>query len=510
MSRPAGCAAVLAMSVALSVAACSVGPRYETPQVSTPGSFQGVPAQHSDAALPGPLSVPLATAADLSRWWTQFHDATLDGLVQRALAANLSLQAAALRVRQAREQEIIAGASYYPSVGLNGSAVRLHANSSPLGSGGSGQSGGPPDGNPPVALNVYTLGFDAIWEADLFGGTRHGVEAARANTAEASWELADGQVSLTAEVATGYLSLRAAQARLAILRDSIGRQEQLLVMVEARARTGFVTQLDVNQQRAQLAGTRAALPPLQAQAAAQIHALSVLLAQEPGALAQELTQEAPLPTVPTTLPVGLPADLLRRRPDVRQAERHLAAATAEIGVAVANLFPRLNLVALPVMVSPTAGQIFNGSSFSYVGAGMISWPVFEGSKLRANVRATKEQRDEAYLAYQQAVLVALQDVEDALTRYSTEQRRLLALQESQAAAASSLHIAEEQYRAGIVPFINVLTASATLLSTQDQVAQSQQALAQNLVSLYKALGGGWTADGAGSSVRTAESARGTP
>lgn len=506
MSRAAGCAAV----VALSVAACSVGPRYQAPELPTPGSFQGVPLEHTA----NPLSEPLATPADLSRWWTQFHDATLDELVQRALSANLNLQAAALRVREAREQETIAGASAYPSVALNTSAVRLHANSSPLasiqGAGGSGSPGSSSSGNAPVGLNVYTFGFDASWEADLFGGTRAGVAAARANTEEARWQLADGQVSLTAEAATDYLSVRAAQRRLVILRESIQRQEDLLVLVEARARTGFVTELDVNQQRAQLAASRALLPPLEAQAAAGVHALSVLLAEEPGALAAELTRDAPLPAVPNTLPVGLPADLLRRRPDVRQAERRLAAATAEIGVAVANLFPRLNLLALPTLVSPSGGQLFSGSSFSYMGAGAISWPVFEGSKLRANVRVTKEERDEAYLAYRQAVLVALQDVEDSLSRYGAEQHRLLALEESRTAATASLHIAEEQYRAGVVPFINVLTATATMLSTEDQVAQSQQALAQDLVSLYKALGGGWVADDAGSTVRTAETAKGTP
>jgi NodT family efflux transporter outer membrane factor (OMF) lipoprotein len=471
-----------------------VGPRYEEPQLHTPEQYQSLPKERAAT----PLSEPRASPADLSMWWTQLRDPQLDRLVQHALSDNLDLQAASLRVREAREQEVIAGAAYYPSVALSGAAARFYFQSNPVaalgGSGNYGQSGS--SGSRSLTDNLYFLGFDASWEADLFGGTRRSVEAARASTQASLWQLADAEVSLTAEVANAYLSLRATQARIAILNDSIRHQQEQLVIVEARARTGFVTELDVNQQRTQLAATQALLPTLEAEEAAMIHALGVLLGEDPGALAQELAGTARLPSVPTNLPVGIPADLLRRRPDVRRAERQLAAATANIGVAVANYFPKVNLLALPALAGSTPGDLFSSHGFGYITAAAITWPLFEGSKLRANVRVSKERRAEAYLAYRQAVLSAMQEAEDALARYSAEQRRLLALEESQTAAASSLHISQEQYKAGLVTFINVLTASSALLNEQDQVAQSEQALAQDLVSVYKALGGGWgTGDG---------------
>jgi multidrug efflux system outer membrane protein len=338
---------------------------------------------------------------------------------------------------------------------------------------------------------LFSVGFDATWELDVFGGARRGVEAARANVQAAVWQLRDAQVSLTAEVASSYVALRTAQSRIAIVKESADHQRTLLDLATARARAGFVTELDVNQQRAQLAATAAQIPELEAEETAEIHALGVLLGQEPEAMAAELATTAAMPAIPGILPVGLPSDLLRRRPDVRAAERQLAAQTADVGVAVADLYPKFDLLGALNLASTSTGNLFSSSSLSNVGLGLISWPVFQGGKLRANVRASEEQRNQAYLAYRKSVLKALQDAEDALTRYESEQRRLLSLRESQTAAASSQHIAEEQYRAGTVTFINVLTATTTELSARDEVEQSTQALAQDLVSLYKALGGGW-------------------
>lgn len=480
---------------ALLLTACAAGPRYHAPDVSTPAKFRNLRGTPDEA----PRSRPMEQQSDLSEWWTQFQDATLRSLVARALQFNLDLQSAAARIRQAREQEIIAGASRWPSLSASGVAARLHSRSNPLAKlGGGGQPGGASGSSSgtasgPTTLNLYSLGFDATWELDLFGATTRGVEAARANTEAALWQLRDAQVSLTAEVANTYLTLRTTQLRLQIVRESARHQNDLLELVQARARTGFVTELDVNQQRAQLAATDAQLPMLEAQQRAAIDALSVLLAQEPGALWDELGADAPLPNVPATLPVGLPSDLLRRRPDVRAAERQLAAATAQIGAAIANLYPRFNLLGAASLATNSASDLLSARNSSNVVAGMISWPLFQGGKLRANVRATEEQRTQAYLAYRKSVLTALQDAEDALVRYTAEQRALASLEQSQTAAASSLQIAEAQYRTGLVPFINVLTATATLLNAQDQVAQGRQALAQDLVAVYKALGGGWSA-----------------
>jgi outer membrane protein, multidrug efflux system len=495
-------ATLLAAAVALS--ACTVGPRYKTPEIPTPKAYHSLPSGRDDA----PMSQPQTGTPDLSQWWTQFHDPQLESLIARALSANLDLQTAASRIRQAREQELIAGAGLLPGVSASGVGARIHSNSNPLAalSGGSqsggagGQSGSSSSGDSSTTLKLYAVGFDATWEADVFGGTRRGIEAAQANTEAAVWQFRDGQVSLSAEVANTYMTLRSAQSRIAIVRESTQHQRELLDLAAARAHAGFVTELDVNQQRSQLSATSAQLPQLEAQERASVHALGVLLGFGPDAVAKELEAAAAVPSVPTSLPVGLPSDLLRRRPDVRRAERQLAAATAEVGVAVADLYPKFNLLAAVDVVSNSLGTLFQSRSLTDAEGGMISWPLFQGGRLRANVRVTKEQETQAYLAYRNSVLSALQDAEDALTRYDAEQRRLISLWESQAAANSSLHIAEEQYRAGLVTFINVLTASATLLNAQDQVAQSQQTLAQDLVSLYKALGGGWNASGPENSV----------
>jgi NodT family efflux transporter outer membrane factor (OMF) lipoprotein len=449
-----------------------------------PAKYESLPGGKDEA----PLSEPRPEQADLSEWWTQFQDSQLQGLVMRALQANLDLQAAASRIRQAREQEIIAGAGHFPSLSATVLGARLHSKSNLLGAFG----GRPAGANSPTTLEFYSAGFDATWELDVFGGTRRSIQAARANTEAAVWQFRDAQVSLSAEVANVYLTLRTAQARIAIVQASAQRQQDLLDLTEARARAGFVTELDVNQQRAQLAATNAQLPPLEAETRATVDALSVLLGQEPGAFASELGAAGPLPSVPTTLPVGLPSDLLRRRPDIRRAERQLAAATAQVGVAVANLYPKFNLIAAASIAANSAGDLFSSRNSTNIALGMITWPLFQAGRIRANVRATREQQMQAYLAYRKSVLAALQDAEDALTRCMAEQRRLGSLLQSQEAADSSLHIAEDQYRAGLVPFINVLVSTASLLQAQDQVAQSRQALAQDVVSVYKALGGGWS------------------
>ncbi len=489
----------LAMLLSLmALSACRVGPSYQKPDIAVPSQFGAIPADQAAA----PLSQPQATSADLSEWWRQFHDPELERLVERALQANLSLQSAESRIRQAREQVIVAGASRLPSVGSSAAAVRLHTNSDPLAalggqsssgaqSGNGGQSGSGSGSTSGSTLQLYSVGFDATWELDLFGGAARGVEAAKANAEAALWQLRDTQVSLTAEIAVDYLTLRMTQARTMILQQSAAHQRELLQLTAARWHAGFVTELDVNQQRGQLAATMAQIPELQAEEQAQVHALGVLLAGDPDSLAAELAPSSVTPAVPAELPVGLPSELLRRRPDVRRAERQLAAATAQVGVAVADLYPKFDLLGAVSLFSPSARTVFEGNSLATAAGGLISWPVFQGGRLRANVRVNEEQRQQDYLAYRQSVLTALRDTEDSLTRYVAEQRRLVALRESQQAAVSSQKIAEEQYRVGTVTFINVLTATTARLNADDQVAQSTQALAQDVVSIYKALGGGW-------------------
>jgi NodT family efflux transporter outer membrane factor (OMF) lipoprotein len=477
---------------ALLLSGCAeVGPLFSEPEAATPQSF---------AAEAGPLSVPEAGEADLTRWWSIFHDPELDSLISRGLAQNLDLKAAASRVRESREQEIIADAARQPNVSAAADTAQLHSGrnffSSLFGgssSSGSG-SGAPAPSGGGTNTSLYSLGFDATWEIDVFGGVARSVEAAKAGTEAARWQMRDGEVSLTAEIATDYIALRSAQSRLAILQDELKSQNATLDLIAARAKTGFVTQLDVNQQSALSATTEAQVPALEAQVRTMEHAIAVLMGVQPENLTAELDKTGPLPEIPASLPVGLPSDLLRRRPDIREAERKLAQATAEEGVAVSKLYPTFNLIGALNLASNSLGSLFNSTSLNEAGIGMISWPLFHGGSAHANIRAKEEEEQQAYLAYQKAVLVAVQNAEDALVRYAAEQRRSLALQKALARDQSSTTIALQQYRAGLTNYVNVLTAQSNELQVNDQLAESRQALSADLASLYKALGGGWHED----------------
>jgi NodT family efflux transporter outer membrane factor (OMF) lipoprotein len=478
------------LAAALLLSGCAVGPDYRDPHLPTPSTYEDLPAAKAQA----PLSVPVAAQTDLSQWWLQFNDAELQGLITRALQSNLDLLTAESRLREARQQVIVAGAAGLPKVDANGLAAHFHSNSNLLSklsgsSGGSSGGGAAPSG--PTDIKLYSLGFDATWEIDVFGGIRRGVEAADASREAAVWQTRDSEVSLTAEIATDYLTLRATQARIAILQSEAKEQQDVLNLTAARARTGFVTQLDVNQQNALVASTLAQIPELQAQARAMEHAIAVLLAEQPEAMTAELDRSAAAPAMPTTLPVGLPSDLLRRRPDVRVAERQLAAATAQIGVADADLYPKFDLIAAASFTGSHLSNLLSGSNLGEAGLGSIMFPIFHGGQIEANIRSKKEEEKQAYYAYSKSILGAVQDAEDALARYTTEQQRLVELQRAVDASRSSSTIALQQYRAGLVTYVNVLTAQANELSARDQQEQSRQAFAADLVSLYKALGGGW-------------------
>ena len=461
----------LVLPLALACAGCTVGPDYRKPEEPVPAQFRAAPA-----------SAP----ADLSQWWTQFRDPELESLVARALKSNIDLLTAASRVREARQEEIVAGAAGLPQVNANGTAVHLHSAGDPL----AGITGQPPSSGG-TDIKLYSVGFDATWEIDVFGGVRRSVEQAKASAEAADWAVRDGEVTLTAEVATDYLTLRTLQARIAILKDEQKRQNDTLALVAARAKAGFVTQLDVNQQNAQLQTTAAQIPPLEAQARATEHAIAILLAEMPDALSAELETGTPPPETPPMLPTGLPSDLLERRPDVREAERKLAAATAAIGVATAELYPKFNLLAGISFSSNQLSNLFSASNLGELGLGQITAPIFSGGKIHANIHIKEEEARQALLAYRGGVLGALRDAEDAFTRETSERQRLATLAQAADAARSSSHIAFEQYRVGLTTYVNVLEAQATDLSAQDQLAQSRLALAADLISIYKALGGGW-------------------
>lgn len=455
---------------------CTVGPDYHAPDMAVPSRY----------AAAGPT---MAGAGDLSQWWKRFNDPELDRLVDRALKSNPDLLTAASRVREAREQVIIAGAAGLPKVDANALAAHVHSGSSLSGLFGAPGGGGPPSGSSDIKL--YSLGFDATWEIDVFGGVRRAVEAAGANTEAALWQMHDGEVTLSAEIAVDYFTLRATQARIALLTDEVRRQTNARDLIAARARAGFVTRLDVNQQNGLVSGTEADIPPLEAEVRAMEHAIAVLLGEEPEMLIAELDARGSLPPAALELPGGLPSELLRRRPDIRAAERTLAAATADVGVATADLYPKFDLIAALNVSSSHLSSLFSGSSLAEAGIGSVMWPVFNGGKIHANIRAKEEEAEQAYYAYQKTVLGAVQNVEDALVRCATDRQSVAERERAEAFAGSSARIAAEQYRASLVTYLNVLTAQGNDLAARDALAQARQVLATDQVSLFKALGGGW-------------------
>jgi NodT family efflux transporter outer membrane factor (OMF) lipoprotein len=465
----------------LALSACTVGPAYRSPQIATPAAYIEAPAP---AATTAATTLPAAAApsdATLARWWELFKDPILQGLIDQALAGNPDLQTAASRVRQARLQEIVTRSAEYPDVSAAVDTVILHSSlaggSLPL----------------PSALNLYTAGFDATWEVDLFGATRRAVQAARANTEAAIWARRDGEVSLSAEVANDYLTLRGLQARIALGQAQVQREQALFTLIRQRRQTGFVTQLNVNQQTGALESARAQIPELQAQARAEIHALGVLLGQSPESLADRLASATALPPAPPPLPLGLPSELLRRRPDIREAERRMAASNAQIGVQMASLYPKLNLIALGSLAGTSLDSLFSAKNLLGAAVGMATEPLFDAGRRRASVKLAREDAAQSALAYRKAVLGALRDVEDALSRYRFEQQHRIALAQAVDATRNSLGIAEDRYKTGFSTFVDVLQAQAALLTLQDQLTQSDAQLLSDLIALYKALGGGWSA-----------------
>jgi NodT family efflux transporter outer membrane factor (OMF) lipoprotein len=485
-------ASLLLLSVATVLSACAVGPNYHTPDIATPASYSGTQLLPSSAT---------ASTAELGAWWTQFDDAELNSLIERAMQGNLDLKSAASRIREAREQLIIAGADRLPRINADADVSTAHLSqnsglseftslfSSAPGNGKQGASNGftLPGNN----ITTYTLGFDASWEIDLFGGTRRAIEAARANAEEAVWKERDSEVSVAAEVASDYWLLRSLQRQITVVAEEVKRQEQILSLVQARHQFGFVTEEDVRAQGAQLASVKSTLPDLDAEQAGEIHALGVLVGTSPEALQDELAAPKSLSSPPTTIPVGLPSELLRRRPDVRAAERALAAASARIGIAVADLYPKIHLTGALDLVSLDLRHLLEASSRQSNAAGALSWPIFSAGRGHANIHVAQEKDRQALYAYQKALLDALKDVEDALTRYGDELQKNRALRDELSEAQRAADIAQAQYGAGTINITPVLSAQAGVLQARTQLAQSDGALDRDLASLYKALGGGW-------------------
>ena len=454
---------------------CAVGPDYHPPQTDAP-------AQWGTPLAGGETNQPAALAA----WWKNFGDTNLNALMAVAIRSNLDLRIAEARVREARAERDVAAGGRWPSAGGTASYSRNRYGANefpPLNSFGI-----------PLDYNLYNAGFDAAWELDIFGGTRRAVEAANARLGATEFGRRDVLVSLLAEVARNYVDARGCQQRLAIIRRNLKVQQEILDLAHSRYQNGLSSELDVQQATAGLNDLEAQVPALETGFQQAAHHLGVLLDRPPDALVAELTATAPIPAAPPAVPVGLPSELLRRRPDVQRAERELAAANARIGVAEADLFPKFSLTGTIGLQSETAGNWFSYGSRYWSAGPTAQWDLFEAGRIRANVRAQNARQAQALAAYQKTVLTALEDTENALTAYAKEQNRRASLTRSAAADGQALDLASQLYRSGLTDFLRVLDSERSLYVAQDALVQSDQTIALNLVQLYKALGGGWQSE----------------
>jgi multidrug efflux system outer membrane protein len=465
---------------ALVIAGCTVGPDYVAPETAMPERWGELPGDDSVAARQP--SAPTAEPVALAEWWTTFQDQTLNSLIERAVQANPDLRAAQARVREARAQRGIISADLFPTVDAFGSYSRSRT---------SENSFGGPGGAPGTESDLYRAGFDASWEIDVFGGVRRNVEAADADIAASIEDRRDVLVTLLAEVAQNYVELRGFQRQIAIAQANLQTQRDTLQITRTRLEAGIASDLDVAQAEAQVQTTESQIPALESTSRQSIHALSVLLAQAPTSLAEELSSDSPIPVAPAEVPIGLPSDLLRRRPDIRRAERELAAATARIGVATADLFPRFSLTGSLGLESSHFSDIGDYSSRFWSVGPSVSWPILDFGRIRSNIAVENAREEQAFAFYEQTVLTSLREVEDALVAFVQEQARRRTLSGAVDSNRRAVDLATQLYQQGLSDFLSVLQAQRDLYETEDALVQSDRAVTTNLVSLYKALGGGW-------------------
>jgi NodT family efflux transporter outer membrane factor (OMF) lipoprotein len=457
------------------LAGCAVGPDYKPPKANMSAQSWTSPLVGGETNGP----------ADLATWWKNFGDTNLDSLVTMAVQSNLTLRIAEAHVREARAERDVASGSFWPSVGSSGSYSRNRF----------GQNSFPPlPAGTPLDYNLYNASFDATWELDIFGGTRRTIEAAGAEIGVAEFGQRDVLVSLLAEVARNYIGARGYQQRLAITLQNIQVQQDILNLTSNRFENGLSSDLDVQQATALLTATEAEVPSLKTGFDQSVHHLAVLLGQPPGALMDEMSVEKPIPLTPPVVPVGLPSDLLQRRPDVQKSERELAAATARIGVAKADLFPKFSLTGFAGLESISTGNFFNYASRAWSAGPTVQWELFQAGSIRANVRVQNARQEQALDTYEQTVLVALEDTENAITAYAREQTRRESLSQSVQANQQALELSTQLYNSGLADFLGVLDSERSLYAAQDALVQSDQTVSLNLVQLYKALGGGWESE----------------
>lgn len=457
------CATVVLL---LFVVGCSsVGPDYESPEVEIPELK--VSQVEAGAEI---------TVEESEAWWQLFNDPVLSNLVTRSISSNLTVRAGVARLREARARLGVSKAGLLPEVDVGG-FYRRYRNSDNVGY--------------PLDGDFYHAGFDAAWELDIFGRRRRAIEAAAAAFDAEVASLESVWVSLAAETTHAYVQLQTLRQRLQVAERNLAVQGDTLELLSSRAEAGLSDKLVVEQARYNLEYTRATLPALEGQIESTVHRLAVLTGVMPGMLEEELTAEAPIPTIEPRMLVGVPADLLRRRPDVRLAERRLAAQTAQIGVATADLYPTLRLTGSIGLESLEADDFFKSGSRFFAITPAIVWPIFHGGSIRANIEVQSALQEQAVIEYERVVLEAVRELHDALTSYSHEFRKCEALKTAAASARGAMELAQNQYTNGLATFNNVLDAQRSLLSFEESVVISEGAITDHLIRIYKALGGGW-------------------
>jgi outer membrane protein, multidrug efflux system len=474
-------------SLGCTLAGCAVGPNFVKPKPSVPPHWSATATGNGIEGAAHVSSGPAQTAA----WWSTFDDPTLTSLVEQSAGQNLDLKEAVLRIEEAQAQIAVVAGGLWPSASANASWSRQRlSTNTPSGA----IFGLHFPGLPPTLVNPYNqyqLGLGASWTLDLFGTERRALEAANAQMQAAVEGGHAAVLSMVSDVAATYIDLRGAQARRAILMRSLATQRDLLQLTRDRHNAGLTSDLDVQNATAEVGTTQAQVPLADREITFDINELSELMAKPPEALRAELGQAQPVPPVPPNVPIGLPSDLARRRPDIRQAEANLHAATAEIGIAVSNYFPQLTLTAAGGYQSEGLSQLIQTASrFASLGPA-IELPIFEGGRLHATVQLRRLQAKEAAVIYAQTVLTALNQVEDALAAYGADQARRASLETAVKASRNARLLARQRYESGVASFIDVLDAERTEEENGLALADATTAVSADLVQLYRALGGGW-------------------
>jgi NodT family efflux transporter outer membrane factor (OMF) lipoprotein len=458
MKPRAGRSALLGLVLLMAAGCASTG------ELHVPATAAGPDAWHTAAA-----GVVVGSSQDIARWWEQFGDATLNDIIIRALRGSTDIRAAQARLVQARAERNIARADLLPTVNVSASASGQRA------------SGG-----------AFAAGFDASWEPDVFGGTRRGVEAAQADLQASAEDVYATQVSLVAEVARNYTELRTLQRRLDLAQRNATSQAETAELTGFRAQAGLVSSVDVEQARANLEQTRAAISSIEVAIAQTIHRIGTLAGLEPAALDPELSPPAAIPVVPAQIDVGIPADALRQRPDVRAAEQRITAESARLAKAETRRYPTFSLSGT-LGTEVLAGALTGGTSLVATAAATVAKTIFDRGRIGQQIAAQGAVQEQAVISYQATVLTALEEVENALVSFEKNRQRLLSLTAATEAASNAAVLAQSQYSAGLADFQRVLDTQRTVLTVQDSAVTTEGDRVMALVQLYKALGGGWSA-----------------